>query len=188
MEPFRLFDCCQENDGAAALLLVPAERAKDFKHAPAYILGVATGVPERAAAGVHNAPDYATSNFKSVAPHMYDMAQVGPHDVDVAQVYENFTGGVVMSIIENGLCTYEEANDFIQYDNLIAPSGKMPINTSGGNLAECYMHGLELQIESIRQIRGDSPNQVADANVHLIASGPMVEPVSGMLLGSEATL
>ena len=187
VEPFRLFDCCQENDGAAALLLVPAERAKDFKHAPAYILGVATGVPERAAAGVHNAPDYATSNFKSVAPHMYDMAQLGPHDVDVAQVYENFTGGVVMSIIENGLCTYEEANDFIQYDNLIAPSGKMPINTSGGNLAECYMHGLELQIESIRQIRGDSPNQVANANVHLIASGPMVEPVSGMLLGSEAT-
>ena len=188
VEPFRLFDCCLENDGAAALLLVPAERAKDFRHAPAYILGVATGVPERAAAGVHNAPDYATSNFKTVAPRMYEMARMGAADVDVAQVYENFTGGVVMSIIEHGFCSYEEANDFIRYENLIAPGGRLPINTSGGNLAECYMHGLELQIESVRQIRGQSPNPVPDADVHLIASGPMVEPVSNMLLGSEATL
>ena len=188
VEPFRLFDCCLENDGAAALLLVPAERAKDFRHAPAYIMGVATGVPERAAAGVHNAPDYATSNFKTVAPRMYDMARMGPADVDVAQVYENFTGGVVMSIIEHGFCSYEEANDFIRYENLIAPGGRLPINTSGGNLAECYMHGLELQIESVRQIRGQSPNPVPDADVHLIASGPMVEPVSNLLLGSEATL
>ena len=188
VEPFHLFDCCLENDGAAALILVPKERAKDFRHAPAYVLGGATGVPERAAAGVHNAPDYATSNFKSVAPHMYEMAQMGAEDIDVAQVYENFTGGVVMSIIEHGLCTYETANEFITYENLIAPNGTLPINTSGGNLAECYMHGLELQIEAVRQIRGDSYNQVPDANVHLIASGPMVEPVSGMILGSEATL
>ena len=188
VEPFRLFDCCLENDGAAALLLVPAERAKDFRHAPAYIMGVATGVPERAAAGVHNAPDYATSNFKTVAPRMYEMARLGAADVDVAQVYENFTGGVVMSIIEHGFCSYEEANDFIRYENLIAPGGRLPINTSGGNLAECYMHGLELQIESVRQIRGQSPNPVPGADVHLIASGPMVEPVSNLLLGSEATL
>ena len=143
---------------------------------------------ERAAAGVHNAPDYATSNFKSVAPRMYAMARMGPEDVNVAQVYENFTGGVVMSIIEHGLCSYEEANDFIRYENLIAPAGAMPINTSGGNLAECYMHGLELQIEAVRQIRGQSPNQVSGVNVSLVASGPMVEPVSDLLLGSEATL
>ena len=188
VEPFRLFDCCLENDGAAALVLVPAERAKDFRHAPAYILGVATGVPERAAASAHNAPDYATSNFKTVAPRMYEMAEMSAADVDVAQVYENFTGGVVMSIIEHGFCTYEEANDFIRYENLVAPDGRLPINTSGGNLAECYMHGLELQIESVRQIRGESPNPVPGADVHLIASGPMVEPVSGMLLGSEAAL
>ena len=188
VEPFRLFDCCQENDGAAALILVPAERAKDFKQDPAYILGVATGVPERAAATVHNAPDYATSNFKSVAPHMWSMAKMGPEDVQVAQIYENFTGGVVMSIIEHGLCSYEEANEFISYENLVAPSGKMPLLTSGGNLAECYMHGLELQIEAIRQIRGQSPNQVPDVDVSLVASGPMVEPVSDLLLGSEATV
>ncbi|HJN91181.1 MAG TPA: acetyl-CoA acetyltransferase, partial [Dehalococcoidia bacterium] len=188
VEPFRLFDCCQENDGAAALILMPADRAKDFKQDPAYILGVATGVPHRAAAGVHNAPDYASANFKSVAPHMYNMAKVAPSEVQVAQVYENFTGGVVMSIIEHDLCTYETANEVISFDNLIASSGKLPLNTSGGNLAECYMHGLELQIEAIRQIRGQSPNQVADVNVSLVASGPMVEPVSDVIFGSEATL
>ena len=116
------------------------------------------------------------------------MAEIKPEEVDVSQVYENFTGGVVMSIIEHGLTTYEAANDDINFENLIAPSGKMPINTSGGNLAECYMHGLELQIEAIRQIRGQSCNQVEDANVALVASGPMVTPVSDMLIGSEAVL
>ena len=64
----------------------------------------------------------------------------------------------------------------------------MPINTSGGNLAECYMHGLELQIEAIRQVRGQSCNQVPDVNVSLVASGPMVTPVSDMVVGSEAVL
>jgi hypothetical protein len=108
--------------------------------------------------------------------------------VQVAQIYENFTGGVVMSIIEHGLCTYENANEVLTFDNLIAPGGKLPLNTSGGNLAECYMHGLELQVEAVRQIRGQSTNQLPDVDVSLVASGPMVEPVSDVLFGSEATL
>ena len=188
VEPFHLFDCCQENDGAAALIFVSADRAKDYQQAPAYFLGGAVGSPNRAGSGAHNATDYATSNFKPVAPRMYEMAEIKPEEVDVSQVYENFTGGVVMSIIEHGLTTYESANDDINFENLIAPSGKMPINTSGGNLAECYMHGLELQIEAIRQVRGQSCNQVDDVNVALVASGPMVTPVSDMLIGSEAVL
>ena len=188
VEPFHLFDCCQENDGAAAVIFVSADRAKDYKQPPVYFLGGAVGSPNRAGSGAHNATDYATSNFKTVAPRMYEMAQVKPEEVDVAQVYENFTGGVVMSIIEHGLTSYEEANEFITFENLIAPNGKMPINTSGGNLAECYMHGLELQIEAIRQVRGQSCNQVPDVNVSLVASGPMVTPVSDMVVGSEAVL
>ena len=171
MEPFHLFDCCQENDGAAAMIFVSADRAKDYAKTPVYFLGGAVGSGNRAGSGSHNATDYATSNFKTVAPRMYDMAQIKPEEVDVAQVYENFTGGVVMSIIEHGLTSYEEANEFITFDNLIAPSGKMPINTSGGNLAECYMHGLELNIEAVRQVRGESCNQVDDVNVSLVAVG-----------------
>src|SRR3546814_5873826 len=88
------------------------------------------------------------------------MAGVKPSEVDVLQSYENFTGGVMMSIVEHGFCTPEEANDFLVPKNLYAPTGKLPLNTSGGNLAECYMHGLELQIEAVRQLRGESTSQV----------------------------
>lgn len=188
VEPFHLFDCCLENDGAAALIFVPAERAKDLRPKPVYLLGAVQGSEYRAGAGVHNNPDYATSSFKLMAPRLYEMARVKPSDVDVVQSYENFTGAVVMSLIEHGLCTYENANEVLTYDNLIAPSGKLPLNTSGGNLAECYMHGLELQLEGVRQIRGESPNQVPDAHVALVNSGPMVTPASTMIVGSGESL
>ena len=188
VEPFHLFDCCQENDGAAAMVLVPAERAKESEHRPAYLLGAVAGSHHRAGASVHNAPDYATSAFKTVAPRLYDMAGLAPSDVDVLQCYENFTGGVLMSMVEHGFCEPDRCNEFFVKDNLIAPDGKLPTNTSGGNLAECYMHGLGLNIEAVRQIRGVSTNQVADADVALVASGPMVTPVSSCIFGSEATL
>ena len=137
---------------------------------------------------VHNAPLYATSSFTSVAPQLYDMAGVKPKDVDVVQSYENFTGGVLMSLVEHGFFKAEEANDFLTPENLLAPRGKLPLNTSGGNLAECYMHGLELQVEAVRQLRGQSTAQVPDAEVSMVISGPMVTPVSSMILGTEAVL
>ena len=186
VEPFRLFDCCQENDGAAAIVLVPAERARDFPHPPCYVLGTASGGHHRAAAPVHNAPDYASSHFKTVAKRLYAMAKLGPSDVDVLQSYENFTGGVLMAIVEHGFCAPEEVNDFFTLENLSAPSGRLPLNTSGGNLAECYMHGLGLTIEAIRQIWRTSTNPV-DADVSMMIAGPMVTPVSSVVFGSEAT-
>jgi acetyl-CoA acetyltransferase len=188
VEPFHLYDCCLENDGAAALLLVSAERARDLRQPPAYLLGVAQGSERRAGAGSHNQPDYATASFKTVARRLYAMAGVKPSEIDVVQSYENFTGGVVMSLIEHGFFGYEEANEFCTLANFSAPDGKLPLNTSGGNLAECYMHGLELQVEAVRQIRGQSTAQVPGAKLALVGSGPMVTPVSDMILGSEATL
>jgi acetyl-CoA acetyltransferase len=188
VEPFRLFDCCMENDGAAALVLMPAEHAGDTRHAPAYLLGVAQGSEHRNGARSHNAPLYSTASFTTVAPHLYRMAGVGPAEVDVIQSYENFTGGVLMSLIEHGFFTAAEAEDFLTLDNLIAPHGKLPLNTSGGNLAECYMHGLELVIEAVRQLRGDSTSQVPGARVSMVISGPMVTPVSSLILGARDTL
>lgn len=185
VEPFHLFDCCQENDGAAAILLTTPERARDLRHKPAYVLATAQGSDYRQAATAHNAPDYATSNFKKVAPRLYAMAGIEPRDVDVLQSYENFTGGVMMSIVEHGFCAPDEVNDFFTLDTFSAPNGKLPLNTSGGNLAECYMHGLELVTEAVKQIRGDSPNQLPDVRVSMVTSGPMVQPVSSMILGSE---
>jgi acetyl-CoA acetyltransferase len=113
---------------------------------------------------------------------------VKPTDIDVVQSYENFTGGVLMSLVEHGFFTAEEANDFLTPENLTAPGGKLPLNTSGGNLAECYMHGLELQVEAVRQLRGQSTSQVPDAELSMVISGPMVTPVSSMILGTEAAL
>ena len=188
VEPFRLYDCCMENDGAAALVLVSAERARDLRRRPAYLLGVAQGSEYRNAARGHNAPTYATASFTTVAPHLWEIAGLGPKDVSVVQSYENFTGGVLMSLVEHGFFAPEEANEFLTFENLIAPRGRLPLNTSGGNLAECYMHGLELQLEAVRQLRGESTSQVDGARVGLVISGPMVTPVSSMLLGTEDTL
>jgi len=185
VEPFHLFDCCQENDGAAALIVTTAERARDLKQKPAYILAAAQGSDYRQAAAAHNAPDYATSNFKTVAKRLYAMAGIGPEDVDVAQVYENFTGGVLMSLVEHGFCSPDEVNEFVTFENLRFDGGKLPLNTSGGNLAECYMHGLELIIEAVRQVRGQSTAQVKDVEISLVASGPMVQPVSDLILSAS---
>jgi len=188
VEPFHLFDCCLENDGAAAMLVVSAERAGDFKNTPAYVLSALSGSHYRAGASVHNTPDYATSTFKTLAPRLYEMAGVRPGDVDVLQSYENFTGGVLMSIVEHGFCEPDACNEFFVKERLQAPGGDLPLNTSGGNLAECYMHGLGLNIEAVRQLRGQSTNQVERAEVSMVISGPMVTPVSSCIYGSEATL
>ncbi|MCX7384342.1 MAG: acetyl-CoA acetyltransferase [Alphaproteobacteria bacterium] len=189
IEPhFHLYDCCQENDGAAAVLVVPAEQARDLRHAPAYVLACGQGADHRSAAPVHNMPDYPGSHFRSLAPRLYAMAKLAPADIGIVQCYENFTGGVLMSLVEHGLVAADAANEVLVKDNLIAPNGGMPLNTSGGNLAECYMHGLELVIESVRQMRGTAINQVKRNEAAIIIGGPMVTPVSSLILGSEATL
>jgi acetyl-CoA acetyltransferase len=188
VEPFHLFDCCMENDGAAAIIMVPAERAKSFPNKPVYILGAASGSDYRCAAQPHNSPNYASSSFATVAPNLYNMAGVGPNDVGVVQSYENFTGGVLMALAEHGFFKPEEANEFLTLDNLLAPSGKLPINTSGGNLAECYMHGFEMVLEAVRQVRGQSTAQAPRSDVAMVIGGPMVTPVSNLILGSQATL
>jgi acetyl-CoA acetyltransferase len=182
VEPFRLFDCCMENDGAAAVVLTTAERAKDLRQKPAYVIAASQGSDYRQAATAHNAPDYGTSNFKTVARRLYEQAEIGPKDVDVCQSYENFTGGVMMSLVEHGFCAPEEVEEFMTLENFKVDGGKLPLNTSGGNLAECYMHGLELITEAVRQLRGTSTAQVKDPSISMVCSGPMVQPVSSLIL------
>jgi acetyl-CoA acetyltransferase len=188
VEPFHLYDCCMENDGAAAIVLVSEERAREFRQKPAYVLGAAVGSGYRTGAIPHNSPHYASASFETLAPDLYRMARLGPSDVGVVQAYENFTGGVVMALAEHGFFKPEEANDFLTIENLTAPSGRLPLNTSGGNLAECYMHGFELVLEAVRQVRGVSTSQARRSDVALVIGGPMVTPASDLILGSEATL
>ena len=188
VEPFRLFDCCMENDGAAAIVLVAAERAKDFAHKPAYLLGAASGAGYRAGAMAHNAPDYDSANYSGLAADLFRMAGLGPGDVGSVQAYENFTGGVMMALADHGFFAHEAANEFLTLENLSAPAGRLPLNTGGGNLAECYVHGFELVTEAVRQVRGTSTSQALRGDVALVIGGPMVMPASNLLLGSEATL
>jgi acetyl-CoA acetyltransferase len=135
-----------------------------------------------------NAPDFATANFRTIASRLWAMAQLSPADVDVVQSYENFTGGVVMNLVEHGLCDAEAVDEVLTFDNLVAPLGRIPINTSGGNLAEAYIHGLNLALEAVRQLRGESPNQVPDARVSLVSAGPMTAPASDLVLGTADVL
>jgi acetyl-CoA acetyltransferase len=182
-EPFRLYDCCLENDGAAAVIVTSAERAADLAPRPAFILAAVQGSTGGHDLFTHSSDPYATANFLDVAPRLYQMAGVSPKDVDVAQIYENFTGAVVMSMVEHGLCAADEVMEVCTPDNLTGPGGRLPINTSGGNLAECYMHGLELVIEAVRQMRGESTTQIPGAEIALVAGGPVAAPVSSLLLG-----
>ena len=132
--------------------------------------------------------DYASANFKGVAGDLYRMAGVTSADVGVVQAYENFTGGVVMALAEHGFFEPDAANDFLHTANLLAPDGALPLNTSGGNLAECYLHGFELVLEAVRQVRGTSTSQARRHDVALVIGGPMVAPASDLLLGSKDTL
>lgn len=188
VEPLHLFDCCQENDGAAAIVLVDAERARAMGQPAAYLLGTATGADHRAGAQPHNAPDYATAGYRQLAQDAYRMAGLGPADIGWVQCYENFTGGVVMALVEHGFCTPAQAEAFITPETLQAPGGTLPLNTSGGNLAEGYLHGLELIIEGVRQIRGTSTSPARHPDAGLVIGAPLVAPVSNLILGSERML
>lgn len=191
VEPWRLFDLCQENDGAAALIVTSAERARDLISTPAFILAAAQGGGYRSGGfleNVYDTPDFVTSDYKEVARRLWAMAEMTPADVDVVQSYENFTGAVVLSLIEHGFCTIDDVEEVLTIDNLSAPTGKLPLNTSGGNLAEAYIHGLGSHVEAVRQLRGESNNQVPGARVSFASSGPMVTPASSVLFGTEEVL
>jgi len=191
VEPWHLYDVCQENDGAAAVIVTTPERAKDLVARPAYVLAAAMGHGQRSGGfieNVYDSPTFATAEFGPLAGHLWQGAGLGPSDVDVVQSYENFSGGVVLALIEHGFCTTENANDVLTVENLTVPSGRLPLNTSGGNLAEAYMHGFGLVVEGVRQLMGESCNQVPDAKVSLVVGGPMVTPATTVLFGTEEAL
>lgn len=187
-EPYHLFDCSRESDGAAAVIVVSAARAKDLRQTPAYVLAAPMGAAKGWGAVEESREPYTSAGFAAVARRLWAESGYGPRDVDVAQIYENFTGPGVMAIIDHGFCTVEEAGEFLTFENLIAPSGRFPINTSGGNLAEAFLHGMCLVPEAIRQIRGTSVNQVPGAKLSLMTGGPGDTVVSSALFGSIDTL
>src|SRR5258708_16750041 len=113
VEPFHLYDCCMENDGAAAIVLVPEERAREFRHKPAYLLGAAVGSGYRTGAIPHNSPLYACASFDTVAPDLYRMAGVGPSDVGVVPAFQDFSGGVAMGVAAHCFFQPGECHDVL---------------------------------------------------------------------------
>ena len=172
---------------AAAVLITTEERAKALKQKPVYIMSAASGNQHVAGNNPFQA-EMAGANFgetdraPGVAKRMYAQAGITPDDIDVAQMYENFTPMVVISLEEHGFCKVGEGGAFVQSGAIDWPNGKLPINTSGGNLAEAYIHGFELQVEAVRQMRGTSTMQVEGAEIGLVASGPGVQPVTDMIV------
>jgi acetyl-CoA acetyltransferase len=110
---------------------------------------------------------------------------VAPADVDVAQFYENFTGTTLMAIADIGFCEPGDVEAFVSGGNLLR-GGSLPFNTSGGNLAEAYIHGFQLMVEAVRQIRGTSSCQVDDVGLSLFVAGPGTAPSSAALLSASA--
>lgn len=195
VEPFHLYDCSRENDGAVAVVLVSAERAKSLGVRPAYVLGGAQGAPGAYSEITENDQQYTTAGFGSgpghrgVAQRMWDVARLGPEDIDVVQVYENFSGPAVASLIDHGFVPAgAAAGDVLRFDNIIAQGGKLPINTSGGNIAGSFVNGFGLAVEAVRQLRGESANNVEGAKTSLFIGGPMAPLVSSVVFGDEDVL
>jgi len=186
-DPIKLYDCCQENDGACAVLVTSQERAADLDVEPVRILASAHGTGPgwglSGAYGGQNPPleDYASSGSRSVAADLYGKAGIGPDGVDVAQFYDNFSGQVLMALEDYGFCDRGEGGPFVA-DGNIRPNGRLPINTHGGHLSEAYIHGMNHIVEGVRQIRGVSTTQIPGAEVCLVTGGPGIAPTSAALL------
>jgi acetyl-CoA acetyltransferase len=189
-DPLRLFDCSRENDGAGAILVTTTERARRGPQPLVPILAGVQGAASGWSESVENEDRYTSAGFHpGLVERLWSEAGVGPGDVDVVQVYENFSGPAVASLIDFGLCPPGAgAGEFMTVENLIAPKGRLPVNTAGGNIAEGFVHGIGLVVEAVRQVRGTSPNQVPDVHHSLLLGGPMAPLVSATLFGSAATL
>lgn len=188
-DPHRLFDCCLESDGACAVVVTTQERARDLAKRPVQILATEQGAPRGYAFGPFsnaNVSDdiYATGGCEEMANRLWDKAGLGPKDVDVAQIYDHFTGCVLMQLEDYGFCKRGEGGPFIESGALAWKSGSLPTNTHGGSLSEAYIHGLNHVVEGVRSLRDESTSPVDGAEVCLVTSAACV-PSSAVLLGRK---
>jgi acetyl-CoA acetyltransferase len=168
-DPLRIYDHCLETDGACALIVTSADRAKDLKRMPVYIL----------AATQFLSPDSEpiqafTDNLTRLVPddavqELFGQAGITPEDVDVAGIYDATTISVVLTLEDFGFCGRGESGEFLTSgQNKI--NGRLPTNTHGGLLSEGYINGVNTVVEAVRQIRGTSYNQVPNAEIAFVSS------------------
>jgi acetyl-CoA acetyltransferase len=184
-EPLRLYDCCQETDGACAAIVTSVERAKDLKQKPAIIRGAAqaAGADQESMTSFYRPSISYLPEMDLVAQQVYAQSGLGPNDLDAAVIYDAFTSIVLWQIESFGLCGRGEAKDFIKGGTL-RRNGRLPTNTHGGQLSEAYIHGMNGVNEGVRLIRGTSVNQ-PKKNDHVLVTAGVGVPTSAMILGKE---
>ncbi|MQA73765.1 MAG: thiolase family protein [Solirubrobacterales bacterium] len=181
VDPLRRDDCCLVSDGAAAVVVMSAERARSAGVAePVPILGFGAGqtswdVPQR--------PRLTESAARRSGAKAFEMAGLGPAEIDVAQIYDCFTIVVCLTLEDYGFCAKGEGGPFVE-GGRIELGGELPINTSGGLLSETGMPGMQLVLEAVRQLRGTSTSQVPGAATCLVSNqGGIMHTHSTLIVG-----
>lgn len=163
-DPYLLFDCCLESDGACAIILTTAERAKDMRHPVVEVKAVAEGHAD-SPDDIVNRRDFFSIGLTRAAPIAFGNARITPEAVDVALVYDCFTFEVIQQLEEAGFCDRGTGGDFVERGN-IRLGGTLPVNPHGGMLSAGHLAGIGHIAEAVHQLRGTAgPRQVVDARV-----------------------
>lgn len=185
VEPFCLFDCSIFVDGGGAVVVTSAERARDLKKPPAYILGFGVG---NRLTGWFAEENMITTGAKEAGETAYRMAGIGPGDIDTAQIYDCFTHMVLLQLEDYGFCKKGEGGPFAA-SGALEFGGALPTNTSGGQLSEGHVEGMLQIVEGVRQVRRDygPDRQVKDAEIALVTGhGGNTVCQSALILGRQA--
>ena len=186
--PLTVRDCCLVTDGGGAIVLTSAARARSLRKPPAYVLGCGQSITH---ASISNMPDLTVTGAAASGQAAYQMAKLGPSDVDVLQLYDAFTINTILFLEDLGFCKKGEGGGFVS-DGRIAPKGSLPVNTNGGGLSYCHpgMYGLFLLIEAVRQLRGEcGARQVKDCEVAIAhGNGGVLSSQATVILGAPTTL
>jgi acetyl-CoA acetyltransferase len=186
--PLSILDCCLVTDGGGALLVTSADRAKDLRKPPVYLLGAGEAHWHH---NISQMPDLTVTAAADSGRRAYQMAGVGPEDVDVAMLYDAFTINPILFLEDLGFCEKGEGGTFVE-GGRIAPGGDLAVNTNGGGLSYNHpgMYGLLLLIEAVRQLRGEcGERQVKGAEVALAnGNGGVLSSQVTALLGSANAL
>jgi acetyl-CoA acetyltransferase len=173
-EPLRLFDYCLINDGAVAVILTTPERARDLNKPSVLVTAIGASAT---LATTYQAPDNFWASAVDVSDRGWSDSGLRPGNIDVASIYDNFTPTILFSLEAFGYCKRGEAWEWVKGGRIEA-GGELPLNTSGGHTSESYMQGWNHIIELVRQIRGESVNQVPDCEfAHYACYSPITSSI-----------
>ncbi|MDQ0124854.1 acetyl-CoA acetyltransferase [Pseudomonas lini] len=187
-DPLTVRDCCLVTDGAAAVVMVRADRARDLVARPAYLLGAGSATSHREIASM---PDLTVTAARESGQRAYAMAGVDPKDIDVVMLYDAFTINPILFLEDLGFCPKGEGGRFVS-GGAIAPGGTLAVNTNGGGLSCVHpgMYGLFTMVEATQQLMGQcGARQVPQARLAIAhGNGGVLSSQATLILGTEDTL